>query len=319
LGRGRPVVVEFIELGLFITPYVVFAQMLQAAATGEERWSVTLYSRLIMTVGSTLVIVGLSLVGELTVQTVSATYIGVGAVATIPFLVMLRPSLPWRFRGSVAREALRFGGQSWLATIATVSNNQLDQVLMAGLVPSRQLGLYAAAATVANVGQAFVGALAIALVPRVARGDRELAAKACRVTIAGTLSFGVAMAVASPVLVSVVFGDRFAPMIPMLRVLLVAGVASGLANVLSSIVIADGNPGAAARAQAAGFVITVPGLAIALPLAGGMGAALVSLASYATAAILLTMSARQSLKLPLRRLVVPTLGDATWLIARVTR
>ena len=224
LGRGRPEVTHFLEIGLFLLPLATLPQMLYGVAVAEERWNTFMVVRVLSTVGTTVCIVVLSLLGALTVRTAAIIYIVWGIVGNTPFLTGLRGTWPWRFDAVVAHTGLAFGVRSWLSTLANAGNVQLDQVLMAGLVSSRQLGFYALAVTLSTAASSLVGATATALIPRVAGGDSGLAARACRVTLLLVTLFDLAVALTSPLFVPILFGSAFNPMIAMLIILLAANL-----------------------------------------------------------------------------------------------
>ena len=319
LGRGRPDVTRFLELGLFLIPLATLPQMLYGVAVAEERWNTFMVVRVLSSAGTTVCIVTLTVLGALTVRTVAIIYIVWGLLGNTPFLAGLRGTWPWRFDRAVARAGLVFGTRSWLSTLANAGNIQLDQVLMAGLVSSRQLGFYALAVTLSTAASSLVGATATALIPRVAGGDSGLAARACRVTLLLVTVFDLAVALTSPLFVPILFGRAFNPMIPMLIILLAANLFAVPAQVLASALVAGGNPSATARATVAGLVVTVPGLLVLLPLAGGVGAAIVTLLSYGVTFSMVLAGATRTFGLPYRRLVLVTRSDLRWLWLRICR
>jgi O-antigen/teichoic acid export membrane protein len=313
VGHGRHSVTEFLEIGLFLLPANVFGQTLYGIAIADQRWNVIMASRLLNSGGPTVTIVALSLAGNLTVAAAAATYVVWGIIASLPFLVSLRGSHPWSFSSSTAQVGLAFGLRSWLSTLANAGNTQLDQVLMAGLVSSRQLGLYSLAVTLATASAALTAATANALAPRIATGETELVARACRVTLLLVIVLALAVSLISPLAVPVIFGDSFRPMIPMLVILLAASVFYVPGQVLGGALVAGGNPAAAARGQTAGLLLTVPALIIVLPFAGGIGAACISLASYSLSFAIIVTAAARTFHQPYRGLLVVNRTDAGWL------
>lgn len=317
VGRGRATVVEFIEIALYLLPIAVFVGTLSGIVVAEQRWKLYMTSKVVNTCGATLAIVTMGLLHALTVANVAITYIVFGIGSTLPFLIVLRGSWPWRFVWPVTKEGFVFGVRSWLSTIAQYGNVQLDQVLMAGLVDSRQLGLYAVAVSLSTVPSAFIGAVSNALIPRVAGGDLPLAARASRVTFGVTVLFDACVAAASPVLLPLVFGHAFAAAVPMLIVLLAAGVMGPPVAVLGAALIAGGHPGATARGQMAGFIFTVPALILVLPRAGAMGAAWVTLAAYGITFVIIVASFARTFAFRFRSLLVVNRDDARWLHSRI--
>lgn len=316
LGRGRKEVVDFIEIGLFLTPVTVFVGTLGGILVADQRWGVIICTRILYSIGSVATIVTLSLLHAITVMAVAITYIVAGMVSSLPYLVALRGSRPWRFDRRVARHGLVFGIRSWLSTLANTGNNQLDQVLMAGLVDSRQLGLYALAVTLSSGYNSLINATMSALFPRVAAGDSQLAARASRVILTFIIVSGASMAAASPVFVPFLFGRAFDGLIPMLFILLGASVFWVPGQVLGSALIAGGNPSATAHGQIAGLVITVPALLIVLPLAGGVGAACVSFAAYGVTFAIICRASVRTFQLSYRTLLMINRSDLRWMVSQ---
>lgn len=319
LGQGRREVVFFIEIGLWMLPLNVFLQTLYGALLGGERWNALLAARVLSSAGPALAIIGLRLAGHLTVATACVTYIVAGLIANIPFLVGLRGTRPWRFHRSIAREGLAFGSKSWLSQVATQGNLRLDQLLMAAAVSSRQLGFYALAVTLATLSNALIQAVSNALLPRVAIGQRMLAARACRVTTAMVVVYGVVLALCGPILVPLVFGSAWRPAVPMLIVLLGANVFLAPGQLLGAAVIAAGDPSASARSQTVGLVITVVGLIILLPIAAGLGAAVVSLLAYAASFVVVLGAARRHFGVRTREFLILNPSDIQWFRSRLSR
>jgi O-antigen/teichoic acid export membrane protein len=317
LGRGRPDVIEFIEIGLYLLPLAVFFQTLYGVAVADERWGLIMVTRVLSTGLAAGAIVILSLVGALNVRTAAVTYIVSGVLAGLPFAIELRGSRPWRFQRRVALTGLSFGVRTWIATLGSVGSLQLDQLLMAGLVSSRQLGLYALAATVSGTTAILAGGTANALLPRVAAGESDLIGRASRVTLLVVALCTLAIGATSPILVPFVFGRPFTAMIPMLLILLGAGLFSSPAVILGSALIAGGNPSAMARAQLAGLIVTVPALIVVLPVAQGIGAAWVSFAAYIVTFGILLRATVQTFDLSYRTLLIASPADLRWLSAYV--
>jgi O-antigen/teichoic acid export membrane protein len=313
IGHGRREVVLFVEIGLDLLPLSVLVGILSGLAIGEQRWNLLLLMKVVTASLPAVGIVGLYLTHSLTVATTAITYLVAGIAALFALAPALVGTSPWRFQMQVARHGTAFGIRSWLSTVSSTANLQLDQLLMAALVSSRQLGLYALAVTLAGASSSLVGAVVTALVPRVAAGEPLLAARSCRVATFLVACFAVAIAAVSPIAIPLVFGSAFAGTLPMLLILAPATVLLVASQVLSTAVIAAGEPGPAARGQFVGLAITVPGLLVVLPLAGGIGAAWVSLVAYGATLGVVLRSAIRIFRLPARSFLIVNREDLKWL------
>jgi O-antigen/teichoic acid export membrane protein len=188
---------------------------------------------------------------------------------------------------------MTYGAHNWLASLAILANLRLDQLLMAGLVSSRQLGLYAVAVTVATFSSVFVGALVQGMFPRVARGEPELARRSCRIALTLVAIASVGAALVIPWGLPLLFGGSFDDAVPMALILLFAGVTAAFVNVLGISLAAAGEPRATVRPQIAGLLVSLPLLILLLPSTGGLGAAVISVTTgILTAALMLVSGMR---------------------------
>jgi O-antigen/teichoic acid export membrane protein len=319
LGAGRPVVTTFLLIGMLLMPVSVLLHVLVGLAIGESRWRLYAATRVVGSVVPVLAIVALALAGWLTVASAAAAYLLGGLLGGLLLLQRVRGIGRLSFHRDRARGAAGFGAKSWLSQVAGTANNRLDQALMAGLVSSRQLGLYAVAVTIASITHGLSLAVSSALFPRIAEGDREIAARSCRMTTCFVLVVGGALAVASPAMIPFVFGGEFDDAVPMVIVLLVASVPLAASVVLAAALVAANEPGAAMRAELVALAVTIPALVLFVPGTGGLGAATISLIAYALRLAVALRSARRAFAAPWWSFVLPTAGDMSWLRGRVRR
>ena len=319
LGQGRPVVTTFLLVGLVLMPISVVLHVLVGLAVGESRWRLYSATRVVASVLPLAAIVILALTGGLTVSTAAAAYLVGGVIGGLLLLRCVRDVRRLSFDRHRTRDAVTFGAKSWLSQVASTANYRLDQVLMAGLVSSRQLGLYAIAVTVAAVTHGLVVAVSAALFPRVAEGDAGLAARSCRVTIGIVSSIALALAAMCPAMVPFVFGAEFNDAVPMASVLLLASVPLAASVVLAAALVAADEPGATMRAELAGLAVTIPALVVLVPTSGGLGAALISVVAYSLRLAMQLRTAQRAFATTWWRFIVPTGPDLRWLRARVRR
>jgi O-antigen/teichoic acid export membrane protein len=319
LGQGRPVVTAFLQVGLFLMPVSVGLHTVAGLATGESRWGLVVATRVVGTVLPALGIVALAVLGRLTLISAAAAYLVGGFLGGLLFLQVVRGTRRLVFDRRRTAAASSFGVKSWLSTVAATANNRLDQVLMAGLVPSRELGLYAIAVTTASLALSLVGAVSDVLFPRVAEGDRAIAARSTRITMSLVATAGVMLAVLSPWLIPFVFGEAFTSAVPMVVILLMASVPMAGAFVLSFALIAANNPQAAMYAEFVAFAFTIPALILLLPDYGGLLAAVVSLLAYTIRFGMQLWFASRMFSMKYRAFLIPTRADLTWLKDRLLR
>ena len=319
LGQGRSVVTTFILVGLLVVPISVVLHALVGLAVGESRWRLYATTRIASSLLPLAAIVVLAVADRLTVASAAAAYFGGALIGSLPLLRLVRGAWPLSLTRRRTREAAGFGSKSWLSQVAGTANIRLDQVLMAGLVSSRQLGLYAVAVTVASITHGLTSAVSAALFPRVAEGDGELAARSCRVTALVVGAIGGGLAVLSPVFIPFVFGDAFEDAVPMAIVLLTASIPLAASVVLGAALVAADEPAAAMRAELVALAVMLPAIVVFVPGAGGLGAALISLGAYSLRLAVQLRSACRAFTAPWWSFLLPTAGDVRWLGGELRR
>jgi O-antigen/teichoic acid export membrane protein len=312
LGGDRDVVVLYLQLGLFLTPVGVVLFTLSGLVIGESRWNLLAATRAVGTVLPVVAIVVLWIGGALTVGSAAASILlAMLASALMPLgLVRGVRRLPFDLRR--VREATTFGVKNWLASISATTNVRFDQVLMVGLVSSRELGLYAVAVSIASLTSGLILAVSSALYPRVSRGEGDLAARSCRMTIVLVAAAAVLLAALSPA-IPFVFGEAFRGAVTMTLILLLASLPLSAGTVLASALTAAGNPAAPMRAELIAAALTIPALVIMLPAHGGTGAAVISIVAYGARFGMLWRSATSTFQRPATSFVLATRGDFAWL------
>ena len=319
LGAESPVVVTYLQIGLFLAPVSVVLQTLVGLAIGESRWRLFSATRMLGSVVPALAIVILAVVDHLTVGSAAAVYL-VSSLASLAILLpLVRGTGRLVLDGARSRAAAAFGAKSWLGTLAGVATNRLDQVLMAGLVASRELGLYAVAVSIASLTYGLSMAVSSALYPRVAEGEAGLAARSCRVVIGIVTLAAVVLGILSPPLIPFVFGSEFSDAVPMVILLLLASIPMAGAIVLTAALNAGNDPAATMRAEVVGLALTVPALIVLLPVGGGVAAAYVSLGAYIARLAMLLLYATRRFGGGWWTFVVPTGADLGWLRERMRR
>lgn len=189
------------------------------------------------------------------------------------------------------RETASYGFYSMSSNLPTTANRNVDQLFIAAMLPAADLGWYAVSASWGSLLAPVMYAIGSNLFPRLAGASADDAwrhfsfvLKWSFVLIAGSTLFLLAL---TPIIIPLVFGEAFTPAIRPARVLVVAG-----AFLAGNIVLEDGLRGLGRLkvlmfAQVAALAVTLIGLPLALRRDGIMGAAWLSLASYATASIIL--------------------------------
>jgi len=283
LANGRAVVYTMLVVGLVLFPLSAFLLTLLNVSIGLEEWRPVTICRVIPPAAQLVFIPALFLTHTLTVTSSAVVSFAANMTMLLPLWSTWRRCRPLGFQLAELRAGVVYGAKCWVGGLSSLANSRLDQLLMVALVSSRVLGLYAIAATLATFFiSPFVSAISTAAGPRLSRGADELAQRLCRMSLYGAMVVGLGVAVLSPFVLRYVFGPAFTPALPMTLILLVGTVPNAAGGLLSVSVSADGHPGYSARGETLALIVTVAGLAVALPTLGDVGAALVSLAAYTT-------------------------------------
>jgi O-antigen/teichoic acid export membrane protein len=294
ISQGHQPVDHYLTIGLELMPIGMLALLALSIAWGLSKWGVLTLGRLLPPLVVLAGVVTLYGMGQLTVETAAALTIVSGLTPIVAIVPVVRRILPPRLDARVVRHGLGFGIRAWFGTLGTLINLRLDQLLMISLVPARELGLYTVAVTVSGLSNVLTGQVVTVLSPRIARGESHLLPQAVRCVFLMVVGSGAVIALGTQVLLVPLFGADFAAAVPLVFVLLVACIWNAGLGALSQALPALNRPGAPSIGQAISLAITVPGLFLLLPALGAMGAALVSVAAYATTfAVLLVITTRE--------------------------
>ncbi|MGA2928035.1 MAG: oligosaccharide flippase family protein, partial [Solirubrobacteraceae bacterium] len=316
LAAGRATVRLWLIIGLILTPLSLLVLLLNSSLISLERWRSVVGVSLSPFLVALVATPALFVIGDLTVATAAAIVIAGMLLQIVPGVTLLLEARRPVFDLPLARAGIAFGLKSWLGGLAQTANARADQLLMITLVPAQQLGLYAVATTLSSAYGLVSGALAPPLMPRIAAGERQLMPLAVRMTLLLTIGLSLAVALITPLVLSVLFGPQFRGAGPMAFVLLGASIPLAGASVLSSALQADGAPVIASFAEGIALVITGVGLFLLLPPLQGMGAAIVSLAAYSASFIYQLAMAARRIGVPVREFLVVGRADVVWARSR---
>jgi O-antigen/teichoic acid export membrane protein len=217
---------------------------------------------------------------------------------------------------------LRYGAPCMMTGMPQMLNLRLDQMLMAALLPPRDLGLYVVAVAWSGAAAPLLSAVSSVMTPAVAsatdaaHGARRLAVGA-RTTSALALIICLSLAVVTPIAITILFGESFRASIPAALVLIPAAGVLGLNLVLQEGLRGSGRPYAVLRAELTGLVVTTVTLVATLHPMGIMGAAIASLLGYSTVLGVLLINARRYAGVSLRELLLPQITEIRLTLERL--
>nr|WP_269204625.1 lipopolysaccharide biosynthesis protein [Motilibacter deserti] len=262
---------------------------------------------------------------SLAIGSVSST---VAAVVLVWAVSSWRPS--WCFDWAIAKQLVSFGKHVLGGGVIIYVTTNMDNIFVSRVEGPAALGLYGLAYSLANLPATHIAdVIGRVLLPSFVQMNDDLArlrrnyVRSLKLITLVVSPVVAGLAATSPVLVPVLLGPKWEPMVPALALLLVFGGIRSVAGSTGSLLLAVGRPGVI-------FVTGLTGLAlqaIALPVfllvldMGVTGAGLaVALASLVNSALIMAVvqrmlhfSGRRTLALGTRRLLPAALmGGVVW-------
>lgn len=202
---------------------------------------------------------------------------------TALFLIATQRVVGWRtpsIRQMVA--ALSAGWHVFVGTFATSLYSTMNNLLLAGLSPPAQVGLFAVGEKIKTLFQAPITPWNSAVFPRVTRAMAQdpvaglrLVMRILALTVAGTLCLSLALAFGARPLVELVGGPGYGAAVPVLRTLSCLPLVVGINTMLGlQLMLPLGMKRAFSRVLIAGGVLNAALLALLAPGHGAEGAAI---------------------------------------------
>ncbi|HKP12223.1 MAG TPA: polysaccharide biosynthesis C-terminal domain-containing protein [Blastocatellia bacterium] len=283
-------------------PLALVAQYGVSLLQGQMRLTAFNLLRAILPAGYLIGTVVLKTCDQLTLSKIILLHIGLHTVVLFSTLATLwrlgiRPRL--RLDGALASRMGKYGAKVQAGMVTGIANQNLDQMVMAAWLPAADLGLYVAAVSAAMLPQVFTQAVQTVATPGIVRAESA----AARVTVLQGvfrrywLLSGVIvclLAAALPVAIPLVFGPAFRGAIGPAEVLLLGTFLIGAKEVLASGANALGDPWLSSKAQIWAVGVTIVLLYLLLPPLGIWGAAIASVAAYATQLLIMLHGLRRA-------------------------
>lgn len=236
------------------------------------------------------------------------------ALLIFPFAAMVARRVPGPFTPDLNKlpSMLSYGLPCMMATLPQMLNFRLDQMLMAAMLPARDLGVYVVAVAWSGAVTPILNAVGSMILPSVASAtatNREHAvsrlAAASRATSLLACLISAAVAASAPLAIVFFFGAPYGDAIPSTLVLAPAAGVLGINFTLQEGIRGLGRPYLVLRAEVIGLAVTAVALTVMLRPMGIFGAALASLGGYVAVMIVLLAGARSAAGASPATLLVP--------------
>lgn len=301
----------YIALGYI--PLYLTALYLMNILNGLHRFGTFQALRLLVYGGMTILVLTLTAVHKLTVESAAISYLVAHAVVGIAsgVLVVAVSGTRVRVDGDVIRSLLSFGLRSHVSSVSALLNERLDQLLISVLLAPVKLGLYVVAVTLTSLTNLIGTSTSLITLPAIARlhpgKEQALAARQfISLTVIVSAVMTLPIVLLTEPLIGLFFGSAFTPVANVCRVLLVASIFFSTNRCVGAVLKAVGRPLEAGVAEILAIAVTLVGLAVLLPSMGLMGAAIASLVSYGVSTAWMTRRAARALEVGWVSLVFPT-------------
>jgi enterobacterial common antigen flippase len=323
LAAQSPGVLQAARFYLLIIPLVALGGLPAEALRGLEirTWNLLRPVPTLLWLGTLLAAVFLDLRRP---EPIAETYVlvTIGYVVLVWYVVHRRVHGRYRALRPAVTPMLRFGVPSMLGSIPQGLNLRLDQLLMVSLVPSTQLGLYAAAFAWSNVLNPVLMGISLTLFPRVAQiqspaQQATMMAQLVRIGVLLALLSGAVAWLVTPFAVRLLFGARFLPSVSAARVLVVAAVVLAVVRLLEDGLRGLGQTWAITWSEGLGLVVTAILLWAWLRPFGMLGAAYASVLSYSVVLVCLITFTVRATRMPALSFLLPGRSDIQLLRRRL--
>jgi O-antigen/teichoic acid export membrane protein len=219
--------------------------------------------------------------------------------------------------GSLSR-AIRFGLQSWGASVLQQINYRLDILILGGFASASAVGVYSVAVTVTGIAWILPMALGTVLFPRVASLDEaaqlgEVTTDESDAAVAKSVRHGVLLMVPAGVVISVlllvavplVYGSKFADTTTLGFILLPGVLVLGVGKVLSYTIAGRGFPRYALYVGVVTLPLTLGLYFTLIPAFDAWGAAAGSTIAYVVTTLMMAFSFQRATRIDSRSAFIP--------------
>lgn len=317
-------VIRFAQWAMLATPLGQLLLLTTAVLQAREQFTALNRMRYLPPLGTLLALVTLAALHRLT------PFTGVLAILLpgIPLLLWMllrlwtlyRPT--WQGLGAAYQRLLHYGLRSYGNDLLGTLGDQVDQVVVVGILAPAQMGLYVVALSLSRILQLTHSAVTWVLFPKAAgRESREVMAltgRAARISLALSVVGATALLAIGPAALGLLYGPHFVDALPVFRILVAAVVIDGASMVLAQAFMALGRPETVTTVEGVGLALSAVMLLLLIPRYGLIGAGLALLASASARFGLMLWAYRLILKSDLPRLLVSR-EDLLWLQQSIQR
>ena len=274
-----PAVIRLAQAWTLITPFAMFTLTLMSQGQALQAFNGFNLYRFLSPLSVVLVLACEALTHRMSIASATFAYLFAPTPSTLWFawstLRVYRPSL--RLFGNAAKLLLGYGLRAWGADLLGTIANQIDRILVVGMLSPEFMGLYVVAQSAAGVLAVLPTAVVQVSLPQSSGQDLPgilaITGKAVRATFYTLVCAAVPLLLLGKVLLRCIYGAPFAKSYVVLPFLVIEAIADGLTAVLAQALLAAGLPGMVTILQGVGLATSIPLLYLLIPRYGLQGAA----------------------------------------------
>jgi O-antigen/teichoic acid export membrane protein len=294
LSQYPPSVIIFAQIMMVFAPSMLWIEVLQAfyESRGDfKRASATFY---IPPIATLILLLILQCFHRLSPFTAPLSYELPFACMAVVTIVQLRSYLRVPHdAASQMRSLVNYGVRAYGIDILSTLAGRIDQALVVGLLSSTSFGWYVVAISGSRIPGLLGLSLNTVLFPTASGLSKDrailLVTRSARIVFLGTAIGATAFILALPIIVPLVYGAEFMPVIRLTQLLTLAVVMGSMTATFNQAFMATGRPEVATLIQCVGLFITVPLMLLFIPRFGLSGAAYAVDFSYALRLVLVTL------------------------------
>jgi O-antigen/teichoic acid export membrane protein len=317
-------VILFAQCSMVLCPFFVISQINNAAmqVRGEyKQYNKQRYLAPLCTLtGLALLIV----TGTMNAYTSALAYL----LPSIPFIAgttfrLLKVYKPVKAEGWLSfKKLISYGMGSYGNDLMGNVSYYVDQIIIAGMLNAKHLGLYAVAVSLSRMVNIFSTSIIAVLFPKASGLEKEQAVvltfRVFRISTFVALLASVCLMIIAPFVFHVLYGPEFKEALGVFRLLLLEVSIGGGTMVLAQVFMAMGKPKIVTLLQALGLLLVIPLLMILVPRFGLIGAGAAMLSSVLLRFGFILLNVRFILHMRIPPLVI-TMDDLRWLKSMLNR
>lgn len=279
LPSAPPKLVAPALVSLAIGPLLLLQEVALASLQGARHYGRYQLVRLILAALAVAAIGTLSVIGAGTLATVTSAWVLAQVMATGLAVVFVH-GIPTTTTGTDMswRQMLGFGARALPASVSPIETLRLDHALVGLLLSPVSLGLYVVAQAFTNLPRLFAQAIGMIAYPETASATtvsevRRMGVRYGAIAVIVLVTSIVALVLAIPVLIPILFGREFEGSIGIAQILILAALPSGVRRVFTDVLQGAGRPGAGALGEIVSWVVFPLAVLALLPPFGLAGVA----------------------------------------------